>query len=57
MYEASCTQHAELCKKLNELEKSKNKMMMYGMIGMAFIAGLGWTGQLNLQTILKFFGA
>jgi hypothetical protein len=32
-------------------------MMMYGMIGMAFIAGLGWTGQLNLQTILKFFGA
>ena len=57
MYEASCTQHAELGKKLNELEKSKNKMMMYGMVGMAFIAGLGWTGQLNIQTILKFFGA
>jgi len=54
---ASCTQHAELGKKLNELEQSKNKMMMYGMVGMAFIAGLGWTGQLNLQTILKFFGA
>ena len=57
MYEASCTQHAELGKKLNELEKSKNKMMMYSMVGMAFVAGLGWTGQLNLQTILKFFGA
>jgi len=56
MYDASCTQHAELGKKLNELEQSKNKMMMYGMVGMAFVAGLGWTGQLNLQTILKFFG-
>ena len=56
MYEASCTQHAELGKKLNELEQSKNKLMMYGMVGMAFIAGLGWTGQLNLQTIFKFFG-
>jgi hypothetical protein len=57
MYDASCTQHAELGKKLNELEQSKNKMMMYGMVGMAFVAGLGWTGQLNLQTIFKFFGA
>lgn len=57
MYSASCIQHAELATKIGELEKSKNKMMMYGMVGMAFIAGLGWTGQLNLQTILKFFGA
>lgn len=57
MYDASCTQHAELGKQLNELEKSKNKLMMYGMVGMAFVAGLGWTGQLNLHTILKFFGA
>lgn len=56
MYSASCTQHAELATKITELEKSKNKMMMYGMVGMAFIAGLGWTGQLNLQTIFRFFG-
>jgi outer membrane murein-binding lipoprotein Lpp len=56
MYSASCTQHAELATKINELEKSKNKMMMYGMVSMAFVAGLGWTGQLNIQTILKFFG-
>ena len=56
MYSASCEQHAELGKKLNELEKSKNKLMMYGMVGLAFIAGLGWTGQLNLQTIFRFFG-
>ena len=56
MYEASCTQHSELATKIGELEKSKNKITMYGMIGMAFIAGLGWTGQLNIPTILKFFG-
>lgn len=56
MYSASCTQHSELANKISELEKSKNKIMMYGMIGMAFIAGLGWTGQLNISTILKFFG-
>ena len=56
MYDASCSQHEALANKLNELEKSKNKLMMYGMVGMAFIAGLGWTGQLNLQTIFRFFG-
>jgi uncharacterized phage infection (PIP) family protein YhgE len=57
MSQASDAQHNDLYKKINELEQSKNKLMMYGMVGMAFIAGLGWTGQLNLQTILKFFGA
>jgi len=56
MYSASCTQHAELASKIGELEKSKNKLMMYGMVGMAFVAGLGWTGELNIQTIIKFFG-
>lgn len=56
MYSASCTQHSELATKISELEKSKNKITMYGMIGMAFMAGLGWTGQLNIPTILKFFG-
>jgi hypothetical protein len=49
-------QHDQLAGKIKELEKHKEKMMMYGMIGMAFIAGLGWTGQLNIQTIFKFFG-
>jgi len=56
MYSASCTQHTELGKKLSELEQSKNKLMMYGMIGLAFVAGLGWTGELNIRTIIKFFG-
>lgn len=57
MYSSSCSQHSELASKINELEKSKNKLMMYGLVGLAFVAGLGWTGQLNIQTILKFFGA
>ena len=52
----STAQHNELASKIVELEKSKQKLMMYGMIGMAFIAGLGWTGQLSIQTIFKFFG-
>jgi predicted nuclease with TOPRIM domain len=56
MHDDSCRQHNELAGKIVELEKSKQKLMMYGMVGMAFIAGLGWTGQLNIQTITKFFG-
>lgn len=49
-------QHNELAGKIKDLEKQKQKLMTYGMIGMAFIAGLGWTGQVNIQTIFKFFG-
>lgn len=52
----SCNQHNELASKIKELEKQKQKLMSYGMIALAFIAGLGWTGQLNIQTIFKFFG-
>ena len=52
----STNQHNELAEKIVELEKSKQKLMRYGMIGMAFVAGLGWTGQLNITTITKFFG-
>ena len=56
MHDESCRQHAELSAKIKEMEKAKNKLMMYGMIVVAFIAGLGWTGELNIQTIAKFFG-
>jgi paraquat-inducible protein B len=50
------SQHKELAGKIKELETQKQKLMTYGMIGLAFIAGLGWTGQLNIVTITKFFG-
>ena len=56
MRKESCDQHNELAGKIKDLEKQKQKLMTYGMIGLAFIAGLGWTGQLNIQTIFKFFG-
>lgn len=52
----STIQHNELASKIESLEKQKQKLTMYGMIGLAFIAGLGWTGQLNITTITKFFG-
>jgi len=56
MREEATTQHNQLAGKITELEKQKQKLMMYGMVAMAFIAGLGWTGQLSIQTIFKFFG-
>lgn len=46
MYAASCTQHAELARKLNEVEKFKDKWLYIGMGGLAV---LGWvTGHLDL---------
>ncbi len=56
MYNASCTQHAELAKKISTVEKEKDRLLKYGMITMAFIAGLGWSGNVNFLTIAKFFG-
>ena len=56
MRNESSLQHNELAGKIKDLEKQKQKLMTYGLVGMAFIAGLGWTGQLNIQTLFKFFG-
>ena len=56
MREEATNQHNELAGKIKDLEKQKQKLMTYGMMAMAFVAGLGWTGQLNIQTIFKFFG-
>lgn len=50
MYAASCQQHAELAKKLTEVEKFKDKWIY---IVMGAVAVLGWvTG--HLDTIAKF---
>lgn len=56
MYDASCTQHAELAGKIKELEGFKNKWARWAMMGLAFLAGAGWIGNANLPTILKFLG-
>ncbi len=49
-------QHNELAAKISDIEKSKDKLMLYGAIGAAFIAGAGWSGAINFPMIIKFFG-
>lgn len=50
------SQHNELAAKIAEVEKAKDKVMLYGAIGAAFVAGAGWSGAINFPMILKFFG-
>jgi len=56
MAEESNSQHSELAEKIGDLEKIKNKYTMYMMVLLAFGAGTGWMGHLNLPLILKFVG-
>jgi flagellar capping protein FliD len=56
MHNESCRQHTELASKIASMEKAKDKLMLYGAIGAAFIAGAGWSGAINFPMILKFFG-
>jgi hypothetical protein len=56
MHTESCKQHNELSCKIADLEKSKNKIMQYALIAMAFAAGAGWIGNTNLANLLKFIG-
>ena len=56
MSDASNSQHAELAGKIGDLEKLKNKYTMYMMVILAFGAGTGWLGHLNIPMILKFVG-
>lgn len=56
MHNTSCAQHTELAGKIEALEKVKSKWTMYVMVLLAFGAGTGWAGHLNLPMILKFLG-
>lgn len=56
MREESTKQHNELAGKVADVEKAKDKLMLYGMVGAAFVAGAGWSGAINFPMILKFFG-
>ncbi len=49
-------QHNQLANKLGELEKEKHKFTLYIMMGLAFAAGAGWIGHIDIKTILKFVG-
>lgn len=54
--EQQSAQHAELAGKIGDLEKFKNKGQMYIMMLLAFGAGTGWLGHLDLAKLLKFVG-
>jgi hypothetical protein len=56
MHTEWCNQHNELAGKINSLEKSKDRIMMYAVVLLAFAAGAGWIGNSNLTTLLKFVG-
>lgn len=56
MREESTAQHNELAGKVAAVEKSKDKLMLYGAIAAAFVAGAGWSGAINFPMIVKFFG-
>ena len=56
MHDESCKQHNELSGKIADLEKSKDKIMMYALVAMAFAAGAGWVGNANMANLFKFFG-
>lgn len=56
MRDESTKQHNELASKVADVEKSKDKLMLYGAIGAAFIAGAGWSGAINFPMLVKFFG-
>ena len=56
MATASNSQHADLYKKINDLEKVKSKFTTYAMVGLAFAAGTGWINAVNFPHILKFLG-
>ena len=48
--------HLVMAAKVSDLEKIKSKGVMYGMAILAFLAGTGWAGHINLSTIAKFVG-
>jgi len=56
MHDDSCAQHNELASKVKDLEKMKNKVVMYLMTALAFAAGTGWLNSVSFPHIIKFFG-
>jgi len=56
LHQEQTAQHHELAGKISELEKFKNKGTMYFMVLLAFLAGAGWLGHMDLAKIIKFVG-
>lgn len=56
LHEEDQNAHLKLAEKINDLEKQKHKFVLYAMMTMAFAAGAGWIGHLDLARIVKFVG-
>lgn len=56
LHEDNTAQHQTLMGKVNELEKFKNKSTTAVIVALAFLAGAGWIGQVNIKTLLAFLG-
>lgn len=56
MRQESTNQHNELAGKVAEIQRSKDKMMLYGAIIAAFLAGAGWLGHIDAKVLLRFLG-
>ena len=56
MRDESTKQHGELAGKVKDLQEIKDKWIKYGMVALAFAAGVGWIHATNIQTVLKLFG-
>ena len=56
LHEEDIATDKKLAGKIEDLEKFKNKWTMYVMVLLAFGAGTGWLGHLNIPMIMKFVG-
>lgn len=48
------SEHAVLAGKIDNLEKQKHKITLYLMLGLAFAAGSGWIGHIDIKKLLAF---
>lgn len=56
LHNIQTAQHLELAGKLSNLEKEKHKFVMYVMMALAFAAGAGWIGHIDVKQLIKFIG-
>ena len=47
--------HKTMATKVIELEKFKNKWVLYTIAGLAFLAGTGWIGHTDIPKVIKMF--
>lgn len=56
MHKENKSEHATLAGKISDLEKQKHKFMLFLTMGLAFAAGAGWIGHIDIKKLLVFVG-